>query len=47
VIVVKTVDSQNDFKEVSDRVTSGEKLLISCPHNQNLVVLSEKGDNVK
>jgi len=44
-IAVKTIDLRNDFKRVSDLVTSGEKVLISRPHNQNLVVLSEKEYN--
>jgi len=44
-IAVKTIDLRNDFKRVSDLVNSGEKVLISRPHNQNLVVLSEKEYN--
>ena len=44
-IAVRTIDLRNDFKRVSDLVTSGEKVLISRPHNQNLVVLSEKEYN--
>ena len=44
-IAVKTVDLRNDFKRVSELVISGEKVLISRPHNQNLVVLSEKEYN--
>jgi antitoxin YefM len=42
---MKTVDIRNDFKRVSDLVCSGEKVLISRPHNENLVVLSEKEYN--
>jgi len=41
-IVLKTVDLRNDFKKVSDLVMSGEKVLISRPRNENLVVLSEQ-----
>ena len=44
-IAIKTIDLRNDFKRVSDLVISGEKVLISRPHNQNLVVLSEKEYN--
>ena len=44
-VAVKTVDLRNDFKKVSDIVTSGERVLISRPHNQNLVVLSERDYN--
>ena len=40
-IVLKTIDLRNDFKKVSDLVMSGEKVLISRPRNENLVVLSE------
>ena len=41
-IALKTVDVRNDFKKVSEIVTSGEPVLIARPHNDNLVVLSEK-----
>ena len=44
-IAVKTVDLRNDFKKVSDLVTSGEKVLVSRPHNKNLVVISEQEYN--
>ena len=44
-VALKTIDLRNDFKRVSDLVNSGEKVLISRPHNQNLVVLSEKEYN--
>ena len=44
-IAIKTVDMRNDFKRISDLVSSGEKVLIARPHNQNLVVLSEKEYN--
>ena len=40
-IALKTNDIKNDFKTVSDLVMSGEKVLISRPHNKNLVILSE------
>jgi antitoxin YefM len=40
-IAIKTIDLRNDFKRVSDLVVSGETVLISRPHNQNLVVISE------
>ncbi|MDR1603365.1 MAG: type II toxin-antitoxin system Phd/YefM family antitoxin [Gracilibacteraceae bacterium] len=39
------IDMRNDFKKVSDLVNSGEKVLIARPHNENLVVLSEKEFN--
>ena len=44
-IAVKTIDLRNNFKKVSDLVASGERVLISRPHNQNLIVLSEKEYN--
>lgn len=44
-IALKTVDLRNDFKKVSDIVNSGERVLISRPHNENLVILSEKEYN--
>jgi antitoxin YefM len=36
---------RNDFKRVSELVNSGEKVLIARPHNENIVVLSEKEYN--
>ena len=44
-VSVKAIDLRNGFKKVSDLVISGERVLISHPHNQNLVVLSEKEYN--
>ena len=41
-IALRTIDMRNDFKKVSDLIRSGEKVLIARPHNENLVVLSEK-----
>lgn len=41
-VAVKTADIRNDFKAISEMVNSGESVLISRPHNQNLVVISEK-----
>ena len=36
---------RNDFKKISDLVSSGEKVLISRPRNKNFVVISEKEYN--
>jgi antitoxin YefM len=44
-IALKTIDLRNDFKRVSDLINAGEKVLISRPHNENLIVLSEKEYN--
>lgn len=44
-IAKRTIDIRNNFKEISEIIKSGEKVLISRPHNDNLVVLSEKEYN--
>jgi antitoxin YefM len=44
-VALRTIDVRNDFKRVSDIIRSGEKVLIARPHNENLVVLSEKEYN--
>lgn len=44
-VALRTVDMRNDFKRVSNLIKSGEKVLIARPHNENLVVLSEKEYN--
>lgn len=44
-IALKTTDVRNDFKKISNLVCSGEKVLISRPHNENLVILTEKEYN--
>ncbi|MDR0325446.1 MAG: type II toxin-antitoxin system Phd/YefM family antitoxin [Oscillospiraceae bacterium] len=44
-IALRTVDLRNDFRRVSELIKSGEKVLIARPHNENLVVLSEKEYN--
>lgn len=44
-IALKTTDIRNDFKKVSNLIFTGEKVLISRPHNENLVILSEKEYN--
>ncbi|MDR1796590.1 MAG: type II toxin-antitoxin system Phd/YefM family antitoxin [Clostridiales Family XIII bacterium] len=44
-VALRTVDIRNDFKRVSEIVTAGEPVLIARPHNDNLVVLSERAYN--
>ena len=44
-IALKSFDMRNDFKKISDLVSSGEKVLISRPRNENFVVISEKEYN--
>ena len=41
-IAIKTADLTQDFKSVADRVMRGEKILISRPKNENLVLVTEK-----
>jgi len=44
-VALRTIDMRNDFRRVSELVKSGEKVLIARPHNENLVVISEKEYN--
>ena len=44
-IALKTTDIRNDFKKISKLIFTGERVLISRPHNENLVILSEKEYN--
>ncbi len=44
-IALKTTDIRNDFKRISNLIFTGEKVLISRPRNENLVILSEKEYN--
>ena len=44
-IALRTVDLRNDFRRVSELVKSGEKILIARPHNENIIVLSEREYN--
>ena len=44
-IALRTIDLRNDFKRVSELIKAGEKVLISRPHNENIVLLSEKEYN--
>jgi PHD/YefM family antitoxin component YafN of YafNO toxin-antitoxin module len=39
---LKTEDLRKNFKRVSRIAISGEPVLISRPHNENLVLISEK-----
>ena len=40
-IAVKTLDVTQDFKRIAERVIQGEKILISRPKNENIVMISE------
>jgi len=41
-VAIKAVDLTQDFKHVADRIIKGEKVLISRPKNENLVIITEK-----
>ena len=40
-IAVKTLDVTQDFKRIAERVIQGEKILISRPKNENIVMITE------
>ena len=42
---LKTIDIKNDFKRISNLILGGEKVLISRPRNENLIILTEKEYN--
>ena len=44
-IAIKTADLRQDFKNIADRIIKGEKVLISRPRNENLVILTEQEYN--
>ncbi|MCL1873457.1 MAG: hypothetical protein FWF85_04990 [Clostridiales bacterium] len=44
-IVIKTADLTQNFKHVAEIILGGEKVLISRPKNENLVILTEKEYN--
>lgn len=44
-VAIKTVDLTQDFKSVADRIIKGEKILISRPRNENIVMITEKEYN--
>ena len=44
-IALRTTDIRKDFKKISTLIFNGEKVLISRPHNENLVILSESEYN--
>lgn len=45
-LALKTTDVKNNFKAVCARVFNGETVMLSCPKNQNVVMLSEKEYNI-
>jgi antitoxin YefM len=44
-IAIKTVNLTQNFREIADLVIGGEKVLVSRPKNENLVVITEKEYN--
>ena len=44
-IAIKTENIKQDFKKFADKVTQGEKVLISRPKNENIVMISESEYN--
>ena len=40
-IAIKTADLRQDFKSIAERIIKGEKVLISRPRNENIVMLTE------
>lgn len=44
-IAIKTADVTQDFKNVADRVMRGERVLISRPKNENIVMITEREFN--
>jgi len=43
-IAIRTVDLR-DFKKIADYVVQGEKVVISRPRNENIVMITEKEYN--
>jgi len=44
-VAIKTADLTQDFKRVAERVSRGERILISRPRNKNLVLITEEEYN--
>ena len=44
-IAIKTADLTQNFRRIATIITGGEKVLISRPRNENLVVITEKEYN--
>ena len=45
VIAIKTADLTQKFREFADLIIGGERILVSRPRNENLVVITEKEYN--
>ena len=44
-IAIKTANITQNFKEIADLVVGGERILVSRPRNENLVVITEREYN--
>jgi len=44
-IAIKTADLKQDFKNIANRIANGEKVLISRPKNENIVMITEEEYN--
>ena len=40
-VAIKTADLKQDFKKIANRIANGEKVLISRPKNENIVMITE------
>ena len=43
-IAIKTRDIKYNFKELCARIIGGETMIVSRPKNENIVLISERGD---
>ena len=46
-IAIKANELRDNFKGICDLVVKGETVIVSRPHNQNVVVLSEADYNIR
>ena len=46
-IAIKANELRDNFKGICDLVVNGETVIVSRPHNQNVVVLSEADYNIR
>ena len=44
-LAVKSMDLRDNFKNLCDKVVSGETLVVSRPRNENVILLSERQYN--
>lgn len=46
-MAIKANELRDNFKNICDLVFNGETVIVSRPHNQNVVVLSEQEFNIR